>query len=216
MIEIVVYGAGGLALEVRNIIKRINRYNKLYDDELYKFLGFVTTSGDKSEEGVVGNEDLIRQNDSINVAIGIGNPKVRFDVGTRLCEEIGEKRFPPLIDPSAIFDFDSCEVRCGAIIAQNVVGTVNILFDNFSYVNLSCTLGHGASIGRGSMLNPGANLSGDVKLGDKVLVGTGAKILEKRIICSGSTVGAGAVVVKDVLEPITVVGIPAKKLNDAS
>jgi serine O-acetyltransferase len=51
-----------------------------------------------------------------------------------------------------------------------------------------------------------------VNIGDGVLVGTGAQILQYINIGENAVVGSGACVVKDVEPGITVVGIPAKPL----
>jgi serine acetyltransferase len=51
-----------------------------------------------------------------------------------------------------------------------------------------------------------------VTLGRGVLVGTGAQVLQYITVGDHATVGAGAVVTRDVPPAITVVGIPAKPL----
>lgn len=51
-------------------------------------------------------------------------------------------------------------------------------------------------------------------IGDYVSIGSNATILPVSI-CDHVVVGAGAVVTKDILEPGTYVGNPAKKLNDS-
>ena len=68
-------------------------------------------------------------------------------------------------------------------------------------VNISCTIGHEAVIGRGCVLNPTANISGGVELGSGVLVGTGAQILQYLSIGDNAQVGAGAVVTKNTYGP---------------
>ena len=49
---------------------------------------------------------------------------------------------------------------------------------------------------------------------NNVLIGANATILGNLIIGQNSKVGAGAVVLKDVKENTTVVGVPAKKTRD--
>ena len=52
----------------------------------------------------------------------------------------------------------------------------------------------------------------ETKIGNKVSIGSNATILPVSI-CDRVVVGAGAVVTKDITEPGTYVGNPAKKLN---
>jgi acetyltransferase-like isoleucine patch superfamily enzyme len=104
------------------------------------------------------------------------------------------------------------QVSEGVIICAGSIATVNVRFEPFCMVNLSCTIGHEAVIGRGCVLNPTVNISGGVELGPGVLVGTGAQILQYVKVGEGATIGAGAVVNKDVNAETTVVGVPAKEL----
>jgi serine acetyltransferase len=63
------------------------------------------------------------------------------------------------------------------------------------------------------LVNPGANLAGGVKLGKRVMIGTGAQVLQYRTVGDDAIIGAGAVVTKDVSAGVTVVGVPAKAVN---
>ena len=58
---------------------------------------------------------------------------------------------------------------------------------------------------------PGARLSGGVSLEDEVFIGTNASILPGLHIGKGASIGAGAVVTKDVPANTIVKGVPAKK-----
>lgn len=71
------------------------------------------------------------------------------------------------------------------------------------------TLYHGVTLG-GTTWNKGKR---HPTLGDGVLVGTGAKILGPIVIGNHSRVGANSVVVNDVPEKSTVVGIPGRIVN---
>ena len=57
------------------------------------------------------------------------------------------------------------------------------------------------------------NISGNIILGSRVLIGTGAQILQGLTICDDTIVGAGAVVTKNITEPGTYVGIPARRIK---
>jgi len=83
---------------------------------------------------------------------------------------------------------------------------------------MGVVIGETAEIGDNCTLYQGVTLGGTGKdsgkrhptLGDNVLVGAGAKVLGPVNIGSGAKIAAGAVVLKDVPEDSTAVGIPAK------
>ena len=214
MRRIAILGAGGFAREVAWLIRDINSIKASYS-----FQGFILS--DLSKKGshdsldlLLGDFDWVEKNPgSIDaLAIGVGTPAVREKLAAEALARFPVIEWPPLIHPSANFDRNSCVIGKGAILCAGVMGTVNLTFEPFCAVNLACTIGHEARIGQYSVLNPTVNISGGVKLGKSVLVGTGAQILHYLQIGDGSTVGAGAVVTKDIPAGETVVGIPARPL----
>lgn len=82
---------------------------------------------------------------------------------------------------------------------------------------MGIVIGETAEIGNDCTIYHQATLGGTGKdknkrhptLGDRVMVGTGAKILGPIKIGNDSKIGAGAVVLKDVANNTTVVGVPA-------
>ena len=95
----------------------------------------------------------------------------------------------------------------------------------------SCKIGYGLYLGHricivinsGTIIGNNVNLSQFLNIGtnhntpaiicDNVYIGPQVCIVENVIINNNSTIGAGAVVTKDVPESATVAGIPAKVLN---
>lgn len=74
-------------------------------------------------------------------------------------------------------------------------------------------IAHGAKIGKNCLIVAGSIIGGSVVIGDNCYIGMGAKIKNKVKIGKGVTVGAGAVVLKDIPDFETWVGVPAKKLE---
>ena len=216
--KLVIIGAGGFAREVRWLAEDVSKSNK--NNDYYDFAGYVVsdlniTGENDSVSDILGNFQWLSDNrNSFDcLAIGIGSPVARNEIATDLERTFGSEYWPSLIHPSAQFDRKKCTVSRGVLICANVVATVNVSFKEFSIINLSCTIGHEAVIGRSTTLNPTVNISGGVTLGENVLVGTGAQVLQYMDVGSNSTIGAGAVVTKPVVSGTTVVGIPAKPLG---
>ncbi|MDH3525223.1 MAG: hypothetical protein OES32_16720 [Acidobacteriota bacterium] len=209
--KIVIVGAGGVARELRWLIHEINQVADAYD-----VAGFVASDSkslpDAGEPDLLGDYAwLERHRGEIDcVTIGIGSPSVRRRVSDELRQILPGAEFPPLVHPSVTYDRSTGRVDEGVILAAGVQGTVNLELQAFALVGVGCTLGHEARIGRWSTLNPRATVSGGVEIGDEVLVGSNALVLQYLSVGGGATIGAGAVVTRDVAGGTTVVGVPAR------
>ncbi len=214
MKKIVILGAGGFARELKLLIDVINKEHKQYD-----FLGYLVSDTNKlidrdSKDEVIGDFSWFHnQDEKIAVALGIGNPQSRLSIANTLSNSFDNIEFPSIVHPNVIYDASTCLIEKGVIVCASTILTVNVKLEKFSMLNLACTIGHEAIIGPGSVLNPTVNISGGVKIGRSVLVGTGAQVLQYLSIGDNSTVGAGACVTKDLPNNVVAVGIPAKIIN---
>lgn len=101
----------------------------------------------------------------------------------------------------------SCDIPPTTVIGE---GTV------FVHNGLGCVVNECAIIGKNCKILQNVTIggrgegSGTPIIGDNVLIGAGACILGGVKVENGVKIGANAVVLKDVPENVTVVGIPAK------
>ena len=210
---LIILGAGGFAREVRWLLTELDTGHR------YDFAGYAVSDlsrlGERdARDEVVGDLDwLASHRDSFAaLAFGIGNPGAKHRIAAQLDALLPDVEWPSLVHASARLHRPSARLGRGVVVCAGVLGTVNLVLEDFAMVNLGCTLGHEAVLGRCAVLNPTVNISGGVTLGDRVLVGTGAQVLQYVHVGDDATVGAGAVVTKDVPAGVTVVGIPAKPL----
>ncbi len=210
-----IIGAGGFAREVAWLVRDIN-----HASWKYQFLGYVVSDLSRvgehdARDKILGDFNWLEGNKGKvdALAMGIGNPAVKAGLAAELESRFPNLEWPPLVHPSVQFDAGSARVGRGVVLCAGTIGTVNLILEPFSMLNLACTIGHEARIGEACVLNPTVNISGGVTLEREVSVGTGAQILQYVRVCSGAIVGAGAVVNKDVPPRETVVGVPAKPLR---
>jgi len=205
MKNLVIVGNGGFAKEVKWLVDRINVKNTTWN-----FLGYIDK--DKYVKGVIGNDEfLLSYKDKLAVALSIGtsyNRKRLYD----LYKTNSNLYFPNLIDPDVLLS-ESVSMGIGNIICAGCIMTVDITVGNGNIINLDCTIGHDVIIDDFVTINPGANVSGNVHLQTCVEIGTGTQIIQGKTVGCGSRVGAGAVVVSNLPEYCTAVGMPAKPIN---
>lgn len=98
-------------------------------------------------------------------------------------------------------------VMAGAVInAEAIVGDLAI-------VNTGATVDHDCVVGLAAHIAPGSALAGNVTVGEGTFMGIGCRAVPERTIGSWSVVGAGAVVVHDLGDRVTAVGVPARPLE---
>ena len=170
---------------------------------------------------VMLEQDIDLRSDAVgskHFIIGIGDNAVRQKVAQRYA---GQLEFINLLHPSASFGRGQqalIELRRGVIVCAGVRMTNNIQVGDFSIFNLNVTVGHDALIDDFVNVSPGANISGNVHIGTRCWVGTGAAINQgtpqtRLMIGADTMVGSGSVVVRDCDPGAVYVGAPAKRIK---
>jgi sugar O-acyltransferase (sialic acid O-acetyltransferase NeuD family) len=154
---------------------------------------------------------MLKQDRELNlyyvIAVGGGKGKDRIDL-MRSLDEMGLKPLT-IIHPTAFVAKGAilgpgCQILAqSAVCAQSQIGRSVI-------VNTSSSVDHDTVVGDGSHIAPGAHIAGEVIVENGVFIGIGAVVLPRIRIGQYATVGAGAVVTKDVPSGVTVAGNPAK------
>jgi sugar O-acyltransferase (sialic acid O-acetyltransferase NeuD family) len=207
-----IFGTSGFAREVADIAHELG-YAPF-------FIARDTLERDawRFEEEVVLESNLKAVASQAAFAIGIGDNDIRQKVAQRYARKLD---FPTLIHPTASFGYGQrarVVAAQGVLVCAGVRLTNHISLGDFGIFNLNATVGHDVDIAAFVNISPGANISGNVSIGERCWIGTGAMINQgvgdtKLAIGHDTTIGSGSVVVRDCDPQAIYVGIPAKRIK---
>ena len=209
--EILVYGAGGFAREVKDVVDA----NETVDPGI-RCLGFVDDAPQNrghllNELPVWGGEEVISDFRSrAQFLIGIGNSAARKKVAEKISRYGGA--FATIVHPTVVRT-KYIQIGEGTIIAAGVILTNQIVVGRHVILNLGVTVGHDCVLEDFVTVSPGAFVSGNVYIGEGTEVGTGSSIIQGIRIGRWSVIGAGAVVTKNIPDNCTAVGMPARVIK---
>lgn len=127
------------------------------------------------------------------------------------------------VEPGAIIR-EGAEIGKDCIIMMGAVINIGASIGEKTMIDMNAVIGAKAQIGKECHIGAGAVIAGvleppskkSVIIGNSVLIGANAVILEGIKIGDGAIVAAGSVVIKDVPTNIVVAGVPAKIIKKSS
>lgn len=145
------------------------------------------------------------------VMVAVGNNSVRETTLGRLSS--AGARLVTLVHPRAAVS-PLASLGQGSVVMPGAVVNAFATLGRGAIVNSGATVDHDCQLAACVHVAPGAHLSGDVRVGRGTWIGIGALVRQGITIGERVMVGAGAVVVADIPDGITVVGIPARPLEE--
>lgn len=212
MKNIVIIGAGDFGKEVAWLIDGINGVVPTYN-----ILGFLDDNANKEGATINGIKCLgpirllsrLTKTDDVCAVIAIQHGQVRKAIVESLPSF---SRWETLIHPSANIS-NLAKIGAGCIICAGCNISVNVTISDQVLMNLSVTIGHDCSIGNYASMMSGVVVSGHVVLKEAAYLASNCTIVPGMKIGANAKVGAGSVVIRNVREGTTVMGVPAKLLR---
>ena len=203
--KIVIYGAGGLGREIYELIDEVNKYN---------ILGFLDDGIINNKESVNipilgGIEFLHNIEYPIGVVFAISDVYVKQNIYKKILQ-INKGHYFPIVIAKNSYVSKRAMLSEGTIVGRYCSVSTSVQLGKLVFLNTKCDIGHDSIIGDFCSLMPSVNVSGNVSVGQRTLIGVQSAILQRIKIGSDVTVGMGSKVMTDVPDNCTVMGYPAK------
>ena len=206
MLNIVLFGTGGHAKVVADIVRR---------QGVHQVVGLVSSDGVAGD--FVPGCDVIADNDNFMSAIdkagaqgaivALGNINVKMSLVEKIKEHL---EFVTAVHPSAIID-PTVNIGLGTVVMPSAVINASTLIGSHCIINTACSIDHDCSIGDYTHICPGVNIAGHVNIGREVWIGIGSVLIDQITIGERVVTGAGSVVVAPVGSDMKIRGVPAKQ-----
>ena len=212
MQSVVIIGAGGHGRVVLDILRAQGRFQPVgFVDADTRLAG--TKVGGVTVLGPANLLPKLRQQQRVGhaiVAIGDNRTRQRYLAeleaeGFELVSAIHPTAF---VSPTATLGRNVVVGPQAAVITEARLGDA-VIINTGSIVEHECELAEGVHVA------PGACLAGRVRVGAFAFIGIGAQVIQCLAVGEGATVGAVAVVLADVPDGATAVGVPARVVKVA-
>ncbi len=202
--KIIVIGGGGHSKVVISTLLELG----------YRVIGVLDDDINKKDSKILnfpilGPIELLKSGNFEHGIIAIGDNKVRKEIADKFkdcCKWIS------VVHPFS-FVHQSVEIGEGTVVFAGSVIQTDVIIGNHVIINTGVTIDHDCKIGNFAHLAPGVNLAGGVLVEEGSFLGINSSVIPYKRIGKWATVGAGGVVIQDVPEFTTVVGVPAKPIR---
>ena len=155
---------------------------------------------------VLGTTDGWKDYAGCSFVIAIGSNAVR----RRLAKTV-QARWYSAIHPKAVVS-EYASLGQGTVVMPGAVINAGARVGDHCIVNTCAVVEHDCYLEDFVHVSPKAALGGTVTVGNGSWIGIGAAVRNNLEICGGCVIGAGAAVVKNITQPGTYVGVPAKQI----
>jgi sugar O-acyltransferase (sialic acid O-acetyltransferase NeuD family) len=198
-----VIGTGGLSKQALSSLKLSNEKT---DSEL---VFFENVDGIEEFFGYRVIHDYPEITSPFGFVICLGNPSYRMRFYNDL-KGLGGHALNVFSEHSLLSD---SELGVGNLILSYSLLEPSSKIGNNNLINCYVGIFHDVVIGDHNEIMPGAKLLGCSSIGSNCRIGSNATILPNVSICDNVIIGAGTVVINDITEPGTYVGVPARKVR---
>lgn len=153
---------------------------------------------------------LLDQNPDAKLIFAFGGLRTRRDWVERI--RLPESRWATIIHPMACVS-PKAVLGAGVVVLARAIVQTGAVVGRHAIINSGAIVEHDVCVGDFAHVAPGAVVGGGCHIGDEAFVGLGSRVRSHISVGNASTVGAGSVVVTDIPDGETVVGVPARRIS---
>jgi len=145
------------------------------------------------------------------ILLGVGYK--HFDFRKHIYEKLsGNVPFAKAINSSS-YVAPTCQLGNGTVILPGCTLDRNVVVQANVFLNVGCVVAHDTTIGAHSFFGGLVGIAGASQVGECCFVGMGATVIDHVNVCRDAIIGAGAVVTRNITQPGTYIGCPARPLR---
>lgn len=211
MIDIAIYGAGGLGREIASLINIINERK----GKIWNLIGFfddgVVSGSEISHFGKIlgGINEVNHWDKPLNLVFCFGNPNTLSSIKGKITND--KISYPNIIHPDfCIADKETFSIGEGNIIQWNCFVSTDVKIGDFNLLNGEVVMGHDVKIGNFNVFMPGSRISGEVTIGNQNLFGSDSFIKQQLKVGNKVVLSPHSVLLKKPKDENIYIGNPAK------
>lgn len=207
--RVLIIGGGDLGLLLAHHIKSISGW---------EFAGFVddfNPKGATTAGPVLGGTNDVRALaadgvcNAFLVAVGYRHFRARQELFERFIDVLPS---PAMIHPTAHVD-ETAKVGAGSVIFPRAIVDAGSVIDENVLLNTAATVCHHSRVGAHSFVAPAACIAGFCRVGRRCFVGINSTLRDNIHVVDDATIGAGAVVARNITNSGIYVGVPARRFE---
>lgn len=209
MEKIVVFGAGGHAKVVIDIIEREGRYTigVVYDADHNKnnIMGY----------NIVHNLHILSEDGYNKGIIAVGHNWTRYQLLRNIESQVPGFSYITSIHPHTSIA-RNVKIGNGTVVMAGCCINSDSQIGNHCIINTHTSLDHENIVGDFANVSPGVITGGNVKIGEYSFIGIGVNIIQKTNIGAYTFIGAGSLVIDEIHDKVLAYGNPCKVIRSIS
>lgn len=186
------------------------------DKNKYQLVGYFDDKGNAEHDGfpVIGKisdaRKFIESGNVQSLFITIGDNYKRKEIFDSLIDF--KDKFINIISDKSTIVFPEGIIGRGVFVGANAFLGSKVTVSDNTIINTGSIIEHHSRVGANVNVAPNATINGLCTIEECCYIGSSSTIIQLRKIKAHTIIGAGAVVIKDILYSGTYVGVPAHRL----